>query len=187
MPKKFWNFSVKIYQYPEVEKACLELQDSHGLSVVMLLYCIWVGVFLGEFEDNIYAKASTFSLSWNNRVVTPLREVRRWMKGSRDERMLSGAPLREQIKAVELDAEHFQMNILEDLHSETKGMPFGTEEQLLASARNVARYCADNGVVFDAPLLKKTSVLLVAAMEGITIELASNALSGIVFEQEKRI
>ena len=118
--------------------------------------------------------------------MTPLREVRRWMKGSRDEQMISGAPLREQIKAVELDAEHFQMNILEDFYSETKGMPFGAEEQLLASARNLARYCADNGVVFDTSLLKKTSVLLAAAIEGTTIELASSALSGIVFQQKTK-
>ena len=186
MPNKFWDFSVKIYQYPEAEKACLELQDNHGLSVVMLLYCIWVGVFRGEFEDDIYAKANTFSLSWDNEVVTPLREIRRWMKSSRDEQMISGAPLREQIKAVELDAEHFQMNILEGLYSETKGMPFDTEEQLLASARNLARYCADNDVVFDTSLLKPPSVLLAAAIENITTELASSALSGTVLQHETK-
>ena len=186
MPNKFWDFSVKIYQYPEAEKACLELQDNHGLSVVMLLYCIWVGVFRGEFEDDIYAKASTFSLSWGNEVVMPLREVRRWMKSSRDEKMISGAPLREQIKAVELDAEHFQMNILEDLYSGTKEMPIGAEEQLLASARNLARYCTDSDVIFDALLLKKTSVLLSATIENITIELALSALARTGFQQETK-
>ena len=186
MSSKFWDFSVKIYQYPEVERACLELQDNYGLSVVMLLYCIWVGVFRGEFEDDIYARANTFSLSWNNGVVMPLREVRRWIKSSRDEQMISVELLREQIKAVELDAEHFQMSILEDFYSETKGMPFDTEEQLLASARNLARYCADNDVVFDMSLLKPLSVLLAAAIENITTELASSALSGTVLQRETK-
>ena len=186
MPNKFWDFSVKIYQHAKVERACLELQDKHDLNVVMLLYCIWVGIFRGEFEDDIYAKASTFSLSWNNGVVTPLREVRRWMKGSQDEQMISGTSLREQIKAAELAAEHLQMNTLEGLYSGTKEMPFGAEEQLLASARNLARYCADNDVIFDALLLKKTSVLLADAIENITIELASSALSQTGFQQETK-
>ena len=186
MPNKFWDFSVKIYQYPEVEKACLELQDNHGLSVVMLLYCIWVGVFRGEFEDDIYTRASTFSLSWDNGVVMPLREVRRWIKSSQGEQMVSVEPLREQIKAVELDAERFQMSILEGLYSETKGMPFDTEKQLLASARNLARYCADNDVVFDTSLLNPPSVLLASAIENITIELASSALSGTVLQHETK-
>jgi len=100
--------------------------------------------------------------------------------------MVSVEPLREQIKAVELDAERFQMSILEGLYSGTKGMPFDTEEQLLASARNLARYCADNDVVFDTSLLNPPSVLLAAAIENITIELASSALSGTVLQHETK-
>jgi len=183
MPNKFWDFSVKIYQHPEVERACLELQDNHGLSVVMLFYCVWVGVFRGKFEDDIYAKAITFSLSWGNEVVIPLREVRRWMKNSQDEQVTSGALLREQIKAVELDAEHFQMNTLEGFYSEAQETSSGTEKQLSASAINLTRYCADSDVIFDTLLLKKTSILLAASIEGITIESASSALSQAVFQK----
>ncbi len=183
MSNKFWDFSVKIYQHSEVERVCLELQDNHGLSVVMLFYCVWVGVFRGKFEDDIYVKASTFSLSWDNEVVAPLREVRRWMKSSQDEQVISGALLREQIKAVELDAEHFQMNTLEGLYSGAQEMSSGTEKQLSASIMNLTRYCADSNVIFDASLLKKTSILLAASIEGITIESASSALSQAISQQ----
>jgi len=182
MPNKFWDFSVKIYQHPDVERACIELQDKHDLDVVMLFYCIWAGVFRGKLEDSIYTRASTFSLSWNDGVVAPLREARRWMKVSQDGQTIPGTSLREQIKVVELDAEHFQMNTLEGFYSEAKETPFSTDEQLLASAINLARYCADNDVVFDASLLKKISVLLAAAIEGISIESALGILSQARFQ-----
>jgi len=183
MPNKFWDFSIKIYQHPDVERACIELQDKHDLDVVMLFYCIWAGVFQGQLEDGIYTKACTFSLSWDDRVVAPLREARRWMKASQDGQTIPGTSLREQIKAVELDAEHFQMNTLEGFYSEAKETPLGADEQLLASSINLARYCADNDVVFDASLLKNLSVLLAVAIEGISIESVLDVLSQTRFRQ----
>ena len=116
-PQKFWDFSIELYGRPGVADACLDLQDSHGFDVNLLLYCFWYGDCLGSFDKLLLEELVKFSLTWNQGIVRPLREVRRWMKNQTQLVSENQAPqfqsLRERIKSEELSAEKIQQEMLE--------------------------------------------------------------------------
>ena len=88
------------YAKPGVAEACLDLQDTYGQNVPLVLWALWRG------GDVLAAVA--LARSWDKEVVAPLRAVRRRLKGR------SGAEaLRERVKAVELEAERSLMLALE--------------------------------------------------------------------------
>ncbi len=118
-----------------------------------------------------------FSYSWARQVVVPLRAVRRWMKDSGNALSDSVSLLREQIKVVELDADCLQENVLESFVSGGEVEGLKPKDQLLASANNIKRYCTDVGVRLDELATEKISILLEAAIDGITAELTVCALS----------
>ena len=116
-PQKFWDFSIGLYGRPGVAEACLQLQDSHGIDFNLLLYCFWYGDCLGSFDKLLLEELVKFSLTWNQGIVRPLREVRRWMKNQTQLVSENQAPqfqsLRERIKSEELSAEKIQQEMLE--------------------------------------------------------------------------
>ena len=116
-PQKFWDFSIELYGRPGVADACLDLQDSHGFDVNLLLYCFWYGDCLGSYDKLLLEELVKFSLTWNQGIVRPLREVRRWMKNQTQLVSENQAPqfqsLRERIKSEELSAEKIQQEMLE--------------------------------------------------------------------------
>ena len=99
---EFWDWAAAAYARPGVAAACLDLQDAYGQNVPLLLWALWRG---GDV-----ASAVVVARSWEEEVVAPLRGVRRRLKGR------SGAEaLRENVKAVELEAERTLMAELERL------------------------------------------------------------------------
>ena len=106
----FWTFSLEVYGRPGVAPACLALQDRHGLDVNLLLLCCWIGRSRrpAPTRDEI-ARLCDAVAGWHQRVVRPLREVRRWLKdlGSAVAPDQAEA-LRQRIKRAELDAEHIE-------------------------------------------------------------------------------
>lgn len=143
--QNFWNFSVALYARARVADACLELQNSYGLDVNMLLFCYWHGIHLGEFTPATLSQALSTSLTWKQEVVQPLRNVRQWMKIQGN--AYSGVDLtqfealRARIKFDELGAEKYQQELLEQValaNAEQHGSPGGRE----ACARNIENYFA---------------------------------------------
>lgn len=55
----------------------LALQDRHGLSVNMLLWCLWCGVHFETPGDLVIKKAVETSSAWSGAVTAPLRAARR--------------------------------------------------------------------------------------------------------------
>ena len=47
MDSPFWLFSRSIYGTPGVQRECLELQDSFGIDINLLLFCAFVGAVHG--------------------------------------------------------------------------------------------------------------------------------------------
>lgn len=74
------EFVQEYYQRPGVEKICLELQDSHGLNVCLLLWCIWLEQQSILLTATLLQKAEDTIGHWNNNVVNQLRHVRRTVK-----------------------------------------------------------------------------------------------------------
>ncbi len=115
--QKFWDFSIELYGRPGVAEACLELQDSYGFDVNLLLYCFWYGDCLGSFDQLLLEELVKFSLTWKQGIVQPLRTVRRWMENQTqlvsENQASQFQSLRERIKSEELSAEKLQQEMLE--------------------------------------------------------------------------
>ena len=102
----FWNYSVQVYQIPEVEKTCLALQDNFQTDVNLLLYCCWAGDNKVKLsEDDIHRLIAT-ALPWQS-IIKPLRESRRLLK---NEVIALNNNIAEEtgnnLKEMELNAEH---------------------------------------------------------------------------------
>jgi uncharacterized protein (TIGR02444 family) len=117
--QNFWDFSNKVYRSQDVQEACLQLQEHYGADVNLLLFACWYGASKGLMRQDLVAQAIELSEEWSEKVVRPLRSARRWMKSegvpSSTELEHAHYALREQIKAVELQAEHQQQRLLEAL------------------------------------------------------------------------
>lgn len=120
MRENFWHFSNQIYRRPGVAETCLDLQNSKAADVNLLLFACWYGVNQGLLPEDLIQRSLEYSQLWSIQVVVPLRQARTWMKQSAalpDSASLlqQHQQLREQIKAAELQAEHFQQNLLESM------------------------------------------------------------------------
>lgn len=109
----FWDFSLAIYASPEVQKACLELQDGSGVDVNVLLYMLWQAS-QGRTLDLAGAKAVLAAVEpWRVDVVVPLRTARRNLKQPAAAIEARGAEaLRAIVKKAELEAERLQQAAL---------------------------------------------------------------------------
>lgn len=112
----FWDWALAAYAAPGVAEACLELQDAHDQNVPLLLWAAWCarnGRRPGE--DDLDAACDTARV-WTDAAILPLRDLRRRLKSTiPDMAPPDRLAVREQIKAVELDAERRLMSALEAL------------------------------------------------------------------------
>lgn len=122
LQESFWDYSCRVYAYPQVSATCLALQNEHGLDVNLLLFAVWHGRSRGMLDTQTRDAALSFSAKWSDAVVRSLRTARTWLKKqAREMEELSLLEregildLREQIKALELHTEHFQQDHLEAL------------------------------------------------------------------------
>lgn len=99
---EFWDWAVEVYARPGVAEACLDLQDRYGQNVPLLLWAIWRGGGIIDAVDT--------ATMWESEVIGPLRYARRNLK-----RFGNFEPLRERIKADELEAERALMMALESV------------------------------------------------------------------------
>ena len=107
---RLWPWAVEQYARPGAAEACLKLQDEHGQSIPLLLWVLWSGV-QGRAPD-VEAGART-ARAWEDEAVGPLRRLRRALKAL--EADADREAVRDQVKAVELDAERRLLNTLERL------------------------------------------------------------------------
>jgi uncharacterized protein (TIGR02444 family) len=130
----FWSFSLAVYDVAEVARLCLELQSRHGLDVNLLLFGAWFGASgRGRLEPIDYVRLAEAAASLNREIVEPLRTVRRSLKAML-ELAPELAPLRETVKATELEAERMVQRRLATL--------LGTRPRI----RDAAPRLADVGV-----------------------------------------
>jgi uncharacterized protein (TIGR02444 family) len=101
----FWTFSVTIYGAPDVEAACIGLQDRFGADVNMALYCLWMGDALtGETLDAAIEAAEPMRT-----YIEPLRQMRRGLPRDAED------GLRAAVKKAELAAEKLEQDALDAL------------------------------------------------------------------------
>jgi uncharacterized protein (TIGR02444 family) len=163
----FWDFSVRTYRTPGVPDSCLSLQNDSGADVNMLLYCCWIGAYLGRFADELFAQASEFSTNWAASVVVPLRSARTWMKhtGCSADSVPAEAcmQLREEIKAVEFASEKMQQEVLGSLVS-VEALRRDAPDRILADvAGNLLQYAEYTDIDVCDDVRRKFAVIISAA------------------------
>lgn len=73
LENELWHFALEFYQQQGIEKACLELQSTYGLSINRLIFASWCGI------NGITLGPSDFSgpgEEWQTTVTHPLRKLR---------------------------------------------------------------------------------------------------------------
>jgi uncharacterized protein (TIGR02444 family) len=107
MSNPFWEYSVRQYARQGVAETCIALQDGCALDVNMLLYAAWLAS-LGRQPDCEHIEALEREVhEWRERVVQPLRCLRRQWK-----ELEQAAQLRSELKAIELRAERAQQDCM---------------------------------------------------------------------------
>ena len=113
MSSDLWSFSLTTYARPGVERACLQLQSA-GANVCLLLCGAWLGQRGVVCNEQRIKLLRTVAEPWDGDVVQPLRALRmRWKVVATDDAELK--KLREQVKALELEAERHLLWQLEQV------------------------------------------------------------------------
>ncbi len=99
----FWNFSLAIYAQAGVATVCLDLQESLGVDVNLLLYVCWCASEGRALTDRQIVAVDASIADWRRDVVHPLRVLR---QGLRDYPGVDST--RAMIKQAELEAERVQ-------------------------------------------------------------------------------
>ncbi|PMU10038.1 MULTISPECIES: TIGR02444 family protein [unclassified Pseudomonas] len=113
MSSDLWSFSLSTYARPGVEPACLQLQSA-GINVCLLLCGLWLGERGVTCNEHRLQQLRSVAEPWDADVVQPLRALRvNWRVVATDDSELNA--LREQVKALELQAERHLLVRLERL------------------------------------------------------------------------
>lgn len=114
-----WEFSLSVYGKPGVPNACLTLQNRHGLDVNLVLFCLWLATDSHCLAEAEVEEAIALSNAWRQKMISPLRALRTEMKEWPSEEGVSAfsrrtdfEELRNKVKAVELEAERWQQQML---------------------------------------------------------------------------
>ncbi|VVO28660.1 TIGR02444 family protein [Pseudomonas fluorescens] len=103
MSSDLWSSTLTTYARPGVERACLELQSA-GANVCLLLCAVWLGQRGVVCNAQRLQQLQLLAGPWHDDVVQPLRQLRQqWRSAALEDVQLT--ILREQVKALELEAE----------------------------------------------------------------------------------
>ena len=110
-----WDYVCEVYSKPDVEAACLQLQDDFGINIPLLLFCCWLSQQYCIDKQEIADALLTLCKSWTDNCIRPLRETRQRMKTAASLSALSQwQDMREDIKSLELMAERQLLEMLEE-------------------------------------------------------------------------
>lgn len=111
--QQIWQFAVELYGEPRVADCCILLQDQCAVDVIHLLFLLFLlGADGFRADRDFVTRSRHVCTEWRDRVVIPLRQLRRDMKPMESGAIEGAAQLRHQIKALELQAERLQLNYL---------------------------------------------------------------------------
>jgi uncharacterized protein (TIGR02444 family) len=127
MSSDLWSFSLTTYARPGVEQACLQLQAA-GVNVCLLLCSAWLGQRGVACDEQRLQQLRSVAFAWDTDVVRPLSALRiHWKAAATADSNLHN--LREQVKALELEAER---HLLLRLERAAQSWPQDTETDLSA-------------------------------------------------------
>jgi uncharacterized protein (TIGR02444 family) len=103
----FWEFSLAFYCKPQVATSLLSLQDRRDADVNMLLVICWLATLGYQLPTTGVVEIDAAVQPWRDKVIKPLREVRRRIKGDFKEEIgaLDQKSLHHTLLGAELDCE----------------------------------------------------------------------------------
>ena len=100
-----WHWCLQVYAREGVPALCLQAQDQHGADVCLLLCALWLEQRGIACTAPRAAQLQALADDWRQRVVLPLRQLRRaWKPAAQQDAAL--ASLRQQLQTLEINAEH---------------------------------------------------------------------------------
>lgn len=149
-PHPFWNFSLEAYAGEGVSRACIELQDRHGVDVNVLLFCCWIGASgRGRLQAEELRKLTGRIANWQRDIVVPLRSVRRRLAAGENLPIApddAAAALRRRIADAEIEAEHVEQLMLAENYAAPGNRDRPAKERLAAALANLGLYSAQLGI-----------------------------------------
>ena len=121
---EFWRFSLAVYSAEGVSAECLRLQDTLGVDVNVMLFCVWLGARGVQLQRNDIEAAMRAVADWQDHVVQPLRSVRRFTKTKYHD-----DDLRTSLKQIELRAEQIEQAMLFSLSDQLAGAASTTDRR----------------------------------------------------------
>lgn len=109
MPVSLWEFASSCYQRAGVAEVCLSLQDRADADVNMLLAAAWLAADARRWQAEDVAAITQACRHWRNACLLPLRQIRRDLKG-----LVAADNWYQRIKVLELEAERYQLRLIED-------------------------------------------------------------------------
>ncbi|KUO55647.1 MAG: hypothetical protein APF78_06080 [Sphingomonadales bacterium BRH_c3] len=153
-----WQFSLAVYEQPQVPPACLMLQDCYGVDVNLLLYAGWRAWRGDALSDAGCVSALRRSDIWRQELVFPLRALRR-RAGDLARENPGFAQAYAAVKSCELELEKQQQAMLADgwVHDQGAEADIATTLQVFA---------ASMGIIEEGEV-KPALATITAAMESI--------------------
>ncbi|NMM43800.1 TIGR02444 family protein [Rhodospirillaceae bacterium KN72] len=143
----FEAFCLDFYNRDSVESACLALQDTLDLDVVILLLCCWTGRHGAYLSGEVLTAFDASARPWRETVVTPLRKLRRRLKsavGGMTPDMSD--PFRDSVKKLELDAELLLIGYVAALLERIPGENARAADRTGVIRGNIIRYAEGRGL-----------------------------------------
>jgi len=134
---RLWDFAWRTYSAPGIEPLCLTLQDEWQAEVGLLLWLRWLetrGQLLSASQLHL---AQSQIAPWQNRVLNPLRELRRQIKADYPQRDETTEACRPLIQSAERRAEQQTLEQLAALSDSWFG---NSRPEPLAPGRNLRLY-----------------------------------------------
>lgn len=130
------DWSLKAWAADGVAEAALELQDSAGQNIPLLLWAAWCASEGRTPDEDALEAAGDTARAWQETAIVPLRAVRRALKPrAPDLDDADREAVREQVKAVELEAELRLLTALEALAPAPSGPAQPPLVAMVAAAR----------------------------------------------------
>jgi uncharacterized protein (TIGR02444 family) len=127
----FWRFSLRFYSRPGVAAACLALQDEAGADVNLMLFLLFLAEHKRQMTAEDVVRLDGTVRAWRDRVVKPLRELRRVLKTGIGEIPIAvSETFRGQIKRLELESERIEQHLLEGCEPASLGVSAHSRERI---------------------------------------------------------
>ncbi len=158
--RPLWEFSLALYDQPNVADSCLRLQDEDGINVNILLWCAWLGNSGYLLNQHSLDQGQALIDRWNRQYISPLRALRVQMKADYGVSDTEIERVRSTIKQAELYAERQALYWLEQ-YAQTSSLIRATDAREAASG-NIHLYLTSVNASTNIALVEVFTTALVA-------------------------